>query len=156
MQLYFLRHGVADGSGWNGDDFHCPLTPEGKARMEKSARTMEAMGLELDRIVSSPLTRALETAEIVAQRLGMTVAEDDRLAGGFGVDSLDQMLSDYGQEERIMLVGHEPSFSIVVGSLAGGAEVVCKKGSLARIDLDSFSPPHGRLIWMIPPRLLTL
>jgi phosphohistidine phosphatase len=155
MQLYFLRHGLAESS-WNGDDFHRPLTDEGRTQMEKAAKTMKAVGLELDRIFSSPLTRALETAELVARRLNLTVDEDDRVAAGFDIDSLGHMLSEYGQEERIMFVGHEPSFSMVLGSLVGGADIVCEKGSLARVDLYSTSPPQGRLMWMIPPKLLSL
>lgn len=156
MQLYFLRHGLADRGAWSGDDFNRPLTVEGKERMKRSAKTMQSIGLELDRIVSSPLVRARQTADIVARRLGIDVVEDDRLAGGFDLDSLEAMLRDFKRDERVILVGHEPTFSMVIGDLIGGADVVCKKGSLARIDLSSISPPRGQLVWMIPPRALAL
>jgi phosphohistidine phosphatase len=156
MQLYFLRHGLADRSAWGGDDFSRPLTPEGVEKMERSAKTIEAAGLRFDRILSSPLVRAMQTAEIVAKRQGIQVEPDDRLAGGFGLAALREILESCREDARVLLVGHEPTFSDTIGGLIGGADVVCKKGSLARVDLYSTSPPRGELVWMIPPRVLAL
>jgi phosphohistidine phosphatase len=154
MQLYFLRHGLADRDKWSGNDFERPLTQEGKERMKREAKAMEEMGLELDRILCSPLTRARETAEIVARRLDMDVMEDERLAGQFDIRVLEKIVRKGKTGERIMLVGHEPSFSEVIGTLIGDADVVCKKGSLARVDIFSMSPVRGRLVWLIPPKAL--
>jgi phosphohistidine phosphatase len=156
MQLYFLRHGLADRDKWSGSDFERPLTDEGAARMKREAKAMESMGLELDRLLSSPLTRARQTADIVARRLDKEVVEDDRLAGGFDLRALEKILQRCKSGERIMLVGHEPSFSDVIGTLVGDADVVCKKGSLARVDIFSLSPMRGRLVWLIPPKALDI
>ena len=74
MRLYFLRHGLAgDSTTWAGADEMRPLTPEGITRMQGSARTIAALELELDEIISSPYIRARQTADIVATELGLPV-----------------------------------------------------------------------------------
>lgn len=156
MQVYFLRHGLADRSAWDGDDFQRPLTPEGRDRMKRTARTLERLDLGIDHVVSSPLARARQTAEIVAKRLDLGVEQDERLAGGFGPRELQDILEPMPSDARMMLVGHEPTFSDTIGAIVGGAHVVCKKGSLTRVDLFSVRPPRGQLVWVIPPRVLVL
>jgi phosphohistidine phosphatase len=79
--------------------------------------------------------------------------QEERLAPGFGVDDLTQVLQTHPQAENIMLVGHEPDFSITIGALTGG-RVVCKKGGLARVDITSTEPLQGELVWLIPPKVL--
>ena len=105
MQVYFLRHGLADRGAWDGDDFHRPLTPEGRNRIKRTAKTIDRLGLRVDRIVSSPLTRALQTAEIVAKHLDTGVDQDERLAGGFGPRELQEILDPMPTDARVMLVG---------------------------------------------------
>jgi phosphohistidine phosphatase len=122
--------------------------------MQRSAETLGRMGLEVDRILTSPLTRALQTAEIVAKRLGAPLLPDERLAEGFGTDALEELLAPLSPGARVMLVGHEPSFSLTIGAVVGGARIVCKKGTLARVDLHSSRPLRGELVWLIPPRAL--
>lgn len=158
MKLYFLRHGLADRDQWHGNDFERPLTEKGKARMAREADTLAALGLALDRVVTSPLARAYQTAEIVATRLEMgdRLVEDERLAPGFGPDELAGILSAHPQAEAIMLVGHEPDFSETISALIGGGAVVCKKGSLARVDLYDNAALGGELVWLIPPGVLAL
>jgi phosphohistidine phosphatase len=156
MQLYFLRHDLAeDRDTWEGLDFDRPLTETGKGRMERIAGKIERLNLRLAAVVSSPLTRAWQTAEIVAQHLGEQVAlvEDPRLSPGFGVEQLKQVLEDYPEAQALMLVGHEPDFSQTIAALIGGGEVVCKKGGLARVDLWDTQSLRGRLIWLAPPKL---
>lgn len=157
MRLYFLRHGLADHPDFHGDDDRRPLTREGEARLRHQAAFLAGLGLDLDLILSSPLTRAAQTAAIVAGRLGLAdrVLEEPRLAHGFGVAALAAILADLpADQRRIMLVGHEPGFSTVVGAITGGSEVVCKKGGLARVDLDDGADLRGRLVWLLPPRVM--
>ena len=80
MKLLFLRHGLADRSAWSGSDYERPLTPRGKERMRAEAETIASLDLGLDAILTSPLTRASQTAEIVADQLGLLdrLIEDDR------------------------------------------------------------------------------
>ena len=158
-RLYFLRHGLADRSAWRGDDDLRPLTPEGAHRLALSARTLDHLALGVDLILTSPLTRALQTAEIVADGLDLrSVLEvDPRLAHGFDVIDVAEILAEWPDRARIMLVGHEPTFSLVVGQLCGEARVVCKKGGLVRVDLLATDPvPQGELVWLLPPKLLVL
>ncbi len=157
MKLYFLRHGLAqDRQEWKGDDSERPLTDEGRDRMKRSAVTIASLGLKLDAILTSPLTRAYQTASIVAEALRAQnrLRADDRLGPGFGKASLAAILADHPGVESLMLVGHEPGFSLTISALIGGGRIVCKKGGLACVKLDDPSSTQGELLWLIPPRLL--
>ncbi len=157
MNLYFVRHGMAeDRANWDPARDHLrPLTPDGAARLGKSVRVMKALGLKPEAILTSPLTRARQTADILGEGLGRPVVEDEVLAD-FSVSGLGSLLDRYPRVDSLMLVGHEPDFSIVVGMITGGGQIEVKKGSLIRVDLVSTHPPRGTLIWNIPPRLLAL
>lgn len=136
MNLYFLRHGLAEEREvWEGSDFDRPLTKKGKDRMKRSAEKIAELELGLDTVITSPLKRAYETAEIVADQLeDCRLKEDQRLGPGFNAAMLERILGEYSDAEALMLVGHEPDFSQTIEELTGG-RVVCKKGSLARVDL---------------------
>ena len=156
MELYFIRHGRADRTAWSGNDFERPLTPDGHSRMEKEARRLGEIGFDVDVIITSPLTRAIQTAEIVSDVLEIKhrLVVDDRLGFGFDLSTVRALISEYRDAVRIAFVGHEPSFSSVVGELIGGALVVCKKGSVARVDLYSRDSRHGELVWLLQPATL--
>ena len=108
-------------------------------------------------IVTSPLVRARQTAEIVGEALGVDdkVVDDERLAHGFGRKQLGAILADHPDAESLMVVGHEPEFSATIGELTGG-RVACKKGSLARVDVADRESLRGELIWLLQPKVLTL
>jgi phosphohistidine phosphatase len=157
MRLFFLRHGLADHADFRGDDDRRPLTREGEVRMRREAACLAGLDLDLDVILSSPLTRAAETAAIVAGCLGLAdrVLEEPRLGPGFCVAALAAILAGLPAGHRhIMLVGHEPGLSTVVGTITGGSDVVCKKGGLARVDLCAGEELRGRLVWLLPPRVM--
>ena len=156
MRLFFLRHGLADRSAWDGEDYLRPLTPEGIDRMQRSSRRIAKLNLALDHIISSPLTRARQTAEIAAEELGIIdlLVEDDRLEPGFNIYHLAEIIKEYPDADALMFVGHEPDFSMMIERLIGGGSIVCKKGSLARVDLTDSGPLSGELVWLIPPKAL--
>jgi phosphohistidine phosphatase len=157
VKCYFLRHGIAVGpESWSGDDADRPLTREGCSRMEREAKAIESLCLDLDCIVTSPLLRAKQTAQIVAQRLEMQakVLEDSRLAGGFGTESLGAILLAHAGASAIMLVGHEPSMSATIGRIIGTARVELKKAALAGVDLPDPGKIAGTLFCLIPPKVL--
>jgi phosphohistidine phosphatase len=155
MILYFLRHGLAsDSNTWNGDDHERPLTNEGVIQIKASANTLKKIGVKVDAILSSPLKRAFQTAQITAKAMDLEVIKDERLAYGFGLESLSKIIAEHPQSAAIMLVGHEPDFSSIVSALTGGSEIIMKKGGLARVDLIESSPPKGELVWLLPPKLL--
>jgi phosphohistidine phosphatase len=153
-RLYLVRHGWADRSAWDGPDDRRPLTPAGVRRLERSAERLAGLGLGVELIVTSPLTRAVQTAEILAAALAPAggVIPDDRLAWSFSTAALAGLLRDH--HGRLLLTGHEPGFSTVAGAVTGGSQLSCKKGSLLRIDLWSEDPPRGELVWSIPPKVL--
>lgn len=158
MKLYFLRHGkAANRAEWQGRDADRPLTPEGEEVMRREVEALRAMDLALDLIVASPLVRARRTAEIVAGGLGLggRLVVDERLAPGFDVGRLEQLLADHALGARaVMVVGHEPDFSETVAALIGGGDVVMKKGGLARVDVAAPAAGGGRLDWLLTPSLL--
>jgi phosphohistidine phosphatase len=157
MYCYFLRHGIAvEAAQWSGGDSDRPLTPEGRERMDREARAIAALSLDLEVIVTSPLVRAKKTAEIVADRLkiGERLVEDTRLADGFNADKLSGILRDHAGVKSIMLVGHEPSMSATILELTGGVSIDLKKGGLARVELSDAAATSGTLAWLIPPKIL--
>jgi phosphohistidine phosphatase len=157
MEIYFLRHGLAgQRTAWQGDDAERQLTEEGKERMAREAVTLDALGIRPDVILTSPLARAYQTAEIVARQLGslQTLRPDEHLAPGFGLTQLDKILKAHPEARSIMLVGHEPDFSSTIGQLIGGGDVICKKGGIACVELTDPATLRGSLVWLLPPRVL--
>jgi phosphohistidine phosphatase len=155
MKMYFLRHGLADWPNWDAArDAERPLTDEGIKKMKVEAKAIERLELGLDVILSSPYTRARQTAQAVADQLGLKVIDEEQLAPGFDVDRLRDVLRRYPDAESIMLVGHEPSFSATISQLIGGGQIVMKKGSLARVDVDSIDSLRGELVWLLTSKLL--
>ena len=150
MRLYFLRHAQAEVRG-RVDDFSRELTPRGKARTKTAAKVIQKLDLGLDAVYSSPRIRAMQTADIVAEKLEMPVIQNSSM-GEFhwGLPDLEGLLSAHNLQDSILLVGHEPTFSDTIGSLTGGI-VVMKKGGLARIDVYAQAPTRGMLVWMIAP-----
>ena len=149
MHLYFLRHGEADWSNWNRPDDDRPLTDGGKKEMRKVAKFLRALEISLDQIVTSPLPRARQTAEIVADRFDLQLAEEKVLGQNFSVAGLKQVLGKYAVE-NLMVVGHEPFFTEVISELTGAT---CKlsKGGVALVNLDP-EKMKGRLLWLFPPK----
>ena len=152
LELYLLRHAHAgNATDWVGDDSLRPLSAKGRRQAEKLGRHLAELHFEPDSIVSSPKLRALETAQLMADDLGLAVTVDDRLAGGLDLDSLEAVIASAGGW-RVVLVGHDPDLSELCGSLTGMGYLPMKKGALARIDI---APPiaegAGTLRWLLPP-----
>src|SRR5262249_25694579 len=139
IRLYIMRHGVAVPHGEPGmDDDQRPLTSEGERRVKEVARGLRKLDLTLERIVSSPLPRALKTAEIVA---GVPDLEDqletaDALRADRDAMSIREWLRTR-QEASLMIVGHNPSFSDLVGLMisgkTGAAAIELRKGGVAAL-----------------------
>jgi phosphohistidine phosphatase len=157
MMVYFVRHGIAeDAEAWPGPDSERPLTNKGRAKMASIAKRLAEMDVEPDAILTSPLVRARETADIVAKALRATarVEDDTRLAGGFDPRRLVEILNENEGKEALMLVGHEPNMSAVIGHAIGDGRVELKKGAVACVEFHPGSP-RGQLLWLAPPRILT-
>ena len=138
--LWLLRHGdAADG---RPDDAR-PLTERGIRQSESAGHALARLGVELDGCLSSPKLRALQTAQLACEPLGIDPAIERRLAG----EPFDPYELVAGLGENVMLVGHEPSFSHTLHDLTG-VQARMKKGGLAGIQ-------KGELIVLLGPRELT-
>lgn len=143
MRLYVMRHGNAvDTEDWDGEEFERPLTDEGRAELLDVAQGLRWLDLKVDGVVTSPLTRARETAEPVAKALGVPLHVDSALAPGLDLSVLSPLLFSARELQGILIVGHEPDLSELVGQLIAGhslARVAMKKGACCRLDLPSFA-----------------
>jgi phosphohistidine phosphatase len=154
MRFYFFRHAIAQP----GDDPALPdhlraLTDEGIVRTRRAARVLRMLDLKPERLYSSPLVRARQTADILGQTLGVAVLVREELSPGFDMAALEALTHDLGQDAEVMLVGHEPDFSQIVSELTGGSQVEMKKGGLARVDVTQYHPLRGSLVWLIAPKI---
>jgi len=161
MELYILRHAIAVERGTKGyeDDTQRPLTPKGERKMRRVAKGMKKLGLSFDLILSSRLTRARQTAQIVAE----TFEAVERLKfsahlapDGETEDLIHDLKRLYHRPNSVVLVGHEPYLSGLMATLLTGKsalDVNFKKGSLCLLTVDSLQ--HGRcatLEWLLTPR----
>jgi phosphohistidine phosphatase len=123
VKLYIMRHGPAEDHAASGRDEDRALTPSGRERVRSVARVLVAHDEPPLWIVSSPLVRALQTAEIVAaatklgDRGGSVEASRELAPGGDGVELVKALLKD--EKKRVMFVGHEPDLSGLVSLLVG-------------------------------------
>src|SRR5213595_1888581 len=98
MDLYFLRHGEADWPNWKKSDDERPLTKRGKKEMHEVAAFLVRLKVRPKLILTSPLPRAAQTAEIAAEHLDVKCREEQRLAPGFGAAELEQIMNKHSVE----------------------------------------------------------
>ena len=157
MNLYLMRHANAGVSREIPNlDAKRGLVKEGKEQCMLMARVLSALKVQVDVIVSSPLKRALQTAQFVGTELGYEakVEISPALRPRRRTTSLSRSLLDkYADREGVLVVGHNPNLFQFLGRLItgnGGAGVRMRKGSVARIDMDRHPP---LLQWLIDPRM---
>ena len=160
-ELYIMRHGIAGerGSAYP-DDEKRPLTAEGKKKLRESVAGLAKLGVELDWIVSSPLLRARETAEIVSDELGVHTPLDlcDALSPGGSPEALLKFLAQQPKHTRVLVTGHEPDLGQLAARLTGAgrhAHLAFKKGGCCLISFDEFPPQSpGQLVWWLTPKVM--
>ncbi len=150
MRLYFVRHGIAEDLVTS--DFARALTPRGKRRVADSARVMRRLRIRPARIYSSPRLRSRQTAEIIADALGMQVELAEEVNFGFDLADARSLCDGLKADDEVMFVGHNPDMSLLVGQLTG-CDVSMKKGGLARIDTYGVRLEQGELVWLIAPKV---
>jgi phosphohistidine phosphatase len=138
--LWLLRHGdAADGS----PDAERPLTKKGERQSRAAGLALKRLGVKMDACLTSPKVRAADTARLACEALGIEPKHEPKLAGGpFDGEALAAGLGD-----DVLLVGHDPDFSMAVHELTG-AQVRMKKGGLAGVE-------KGELIVLMRPAELT-
>lgn len=165
MNIYLLRHGIAVEPGTPGieNDADRPLIPKGERRLRSVASATEKMKLSFDLILSSPLVRARQTAEIVARELKLKkqLQLSDALAPGGSAKNLIRQLTELRPApENVLLVGHEPNLSRLISLLISGedhATVEMKKGGLCKLETVDLRPGLcARLAWLLTPAQMDL
>lgn len=159
LELYLIRHGVAAERGPDyADDSKRPLTGRGVASLRRSAKALNALGVGFDLIVTSPLLRSKQTAEVIAATLTAKapVTSSDALAPAGTPAAVIQEIVRHARRGRVALVGHEPNMGELAARLMGSrAPVTFKKGAICRLDFDVLPPKGvGELRWFLPPRVL--
>lgn len=158
MELYLLRHGVAEKDRPGLGDAQRALTQDGRRKLRQVMRAAREAKVEPTLILSSPLKRALQTAEVAQDVLGYKdeIVRSKALAPGSTVEQVWDEIRVHKDERSLMLVGHNPLFADLSGYLLGSAEmqVDFKKGALLRIDFEAFrARPKGTLRWYLTAKM---
>lgn len=158
-ELYLVRHAIAAerGSEWP-DDARRPLTERGLNRFLEAVKGLRRLDVTIDEIFTSPLVRAKQTAELLAEGVDgrPPVKVLDALSPGHTSSSVMTQLARVAKRRRIALVGHEPELGELAAHLIGaGRALPFKKGGVCRIDVESLTSRRaGALNWFVTPKVL--
>jgi phosphohistidine phosphatase len=161
MNIYVLRHGIAVERGTEGfeKDSERPLTGKGRRQLRKSAAAMKRMNLRFDLILSSPYTRARQTAEIVAEELKLKkrLKLSDALRYENDPEAMIAEIAGLkSKPKNLLLVGHEPYLSHLISRLISGngdMAIDFKKGGLCKLE-KSEGTASAHLAWLLTPKLM--
>jgi phosphohistidine phosphatase len=161
MNLYILRHAEAEKEAESGGDEARRLIARGRERTREAAAGMRAMGLRFSAILTSPLARAAETADIVAAAYANDPSPQvlPALSGGIAPSEVLAAMAPFSRYESLLIVGHEPQLSGLVSLLLGGStdivHVRFKKGACVALELPNrFERGGAELKWMMTQRQL--
>jgi phosphohistidine phosphatase len=160
MELYLVRHAIAEEPSSTGRDADRALTREGEAKMRRIAQGLRALEVRLDLILTSPYRRAAETAEVLAAALGGVERRAlEELAAAGDTGALLAALRPYRQVEALALVGHQPDLGYVASQIMTGSPDLCplpfKKGGVACLEIPSpRGAMRGELAWFMTPKQL--
>jgi phosphohistidine phosphatase len=147
--LWLLRHGEAEPHD-SADDDARRLTDRGREQSLAAGRALAALGIEFQHVFTSPKVRALETARLACEALGGEPVEHAPLRSGFDQSDALELLAAAGDDQRVLIVGHDPDFSQVVHDLTG-ARIALKKGGVAGLKVAGTT---GELLVLLRPREL--
>ncbi|MBA3922993.1 MAG: phosphohistidine phosphatase SixA [Nostocaceae cyanobacterium] len=161
MELYLIRHGIAVDRSEEIPENERMLTPEGRQKMQKVAKRLDDLGVSFSLMVTSPLVRARQTAEILlAQKLSSQLEESHHLApSGDILDWLTNWLEprQFTNDTKIAIVGHEPNLSnwadmLVWGFVKGG--IVLRKAGIIGLTLPETGSKigHSQIFWLTSPK----
>lgn len=158
MQVYLLRHGIAEEASATGNDADRALTAEGRRKLRQVLQAAARAEVNPTLILSSPLKRAMQTAEIAQSvfKHNNEVLQTKALTPGSTVEQVWDEIRAHRDEKALLLVGHNPLFSELAAYLLGSQTLQFdfKKGALLRVDLDSFpAHPKGELRWHLTAKL---
>jgi phosphohistidine phosphatase len=148
-QLWLLRHGEAVPHE-SKPDADRELTGRGERQAIAAGAGLARLGVEFGACYTSPKLRALDTARLACEALNIEPQETDVLGDGFTREAALELLLGYDDDARVLVVGHEPSFSQVVHDLTG-ARIDFKKGGVAAVSIYG---SRGELLVLLRPREL--
>jgi phosphohistidine phosphatase len=160
MQVLLIRHAIArerrNFARSGEDDGARPLTAQGRRRMRAAARGLRRVAPEIDLLATSPLTRATQTAEIIASAYGgLKTVEVPPLAAGGSIHALLKWLQERKGDSTVALVGHEPQLGVFASWLLTGLQesfVEFKKGGACMLGLpDQIRSGRATLLWHLRP-----
>lgn len=162
FELYFIRHGLAGEHGSYANDAERPLTDEGKQKTRQVATRLHTLKLRFDLILTSPLVRARQTADLLLEaKLAESLQETPDLAPGGSLMAWLDWLQEWRspQHKTLALVGHEPDLSTWAETLLWGEAkgvLQLKKAGIIGLALPDQRSPIGNsaLFWLTPPRFL--
>jgi phosphohistidine phosphatase len=154
MRLYIMRHGPAEESSPSGRDYDRPLSEPGRTRTNAVAHELARRGERPQKIFSSPLVRARQTADIVARVLGIAVEIRDELAPSEAAPDIVREINDAALE-RVLLVGHAPDVSILVADLIGSRGHAPGFEPAMVVAIDVTSGPSSKEAFVIRPSALS-
>lgn len=160
MDLYILRHGIAEEVSASGHDKDRALTAEGIKKTRETGKALRRLEVRFDLVLSSPFVRAWQTAEIITEEMdcGKALREFAPLRSGGPLRGLlsevEKLVEDYSS---VLMVGHEPDLSRLVSVLLSGTTelaITMKKGGLAKLTCNKDLPVIARLEWLLAPKHL--
>jgi len=160
MDLYILRHGEAGTRvSIPLKDSERALTLAGRKEVVVVSKSLRELGLKFDKIVSSPLKRAHETAQILSEELeNQNVEVWNELKPEGSRADLYKRISRFKQDSALLICGHEPYLSTMISELIGGSgmtRISLKKSGIAKVRVNTFVPKaSGELRWLLTPRIL--
>jgi phosphohistidine phosphatase len=158
MEIYILRHGIAEEADAGTPDAERALTDSGREKLRAVLERARHGGVKPSLILTSPYRRAVQTAHMAAQVLGCNkMVESEILVPSSAPKSVWEAICARRREPALLIAGHEPLLGMTVGYLLGAPalQVDLKKAALVRIDQESFGgAPRGILKWMLTPRLV--
>jgi phosphohistidine phosphatase len=157
MRIYIVRHGIAEETAKGGDEQRA-LSDEGRKKMKEIAAGFARLEPEIDVIYSSPLVRAMQTAEIVAKGIAHSknIEKMIELSPGHSPAEVAKKLQGLKKGSNFVLAGHEPNCSLLADYLLGRVEIEFKKGAISLIETESCEAGSGILIWHLSPQVLRL
>ena len=158
MQVYVLRHAIAEDAAPGQPDSERALTEEGREKLRRVLKRARAAEVAPGVIISSPYRRAVQTAEEAAQMLGYKekIVLAQALVPEAAPSGVWDEIRAHKDESSVLLAGHEPLLSSTVSYLLATPTLMLdmKKAALVRVDCESFSrEPRGVLKWMLTPAL---
>ncbi len=157
MILYFVRHGKA-APAEDGNDEARALTPEGEEQLRSAAPLWRRVNLRPDVVLTSPLPRAVRTAELLCEAIaaGQQPIVEPSLAPGAGWAEMARALARHPDARRVLFVGHEPDLSTAVAELSGASSIRLRTGGVACVEFYGVPEPGGgEIAWLLDPDLYT-